>query len=411
MRSYVARQPIFDRDLRVVAYELLFRSGPEGMICPDDSETASLSVMRDQFLSSDMATLTDGKQAFVNFTRELLLGDFALLFPSEAIVVEVLETVELDADIVAACRRLHDAGYALALDDITDAVDRHPLLDLVSFVKVDFCDCCRETRAALADQLRGRPVGLLAEKVECRADHREAERLGYQYYQGFFFSRPVTMARERMPDSRGAALRLMRELTDQQMDLRRIETVIKSDVGLAYGLLRYINSAYFGLAQPVRSLQHALVLLGRERVRRWAILVAFSSLGQDAPVELMVSSLVRGRMCELLAPHLGCPDRDQELFLLGLFSLIDVVAGCSMNAALGTLHLAPEFKDALLHARGPLYPALAITRAYEQGIWATLEALATQRGLDEVTLARIFRDSVEWAHQFVSSVGAGRRAA
>lgn len=402
VKSFIARQPIFDRNLQVIAYELLFRRGLSQAFAEEDGDRATFTVMRESFLSTGISTLTDGKRAFINCTRDLLVGEYAFLFPKESIVVEVLETVCPDDEVIEACRRLRDAGYTLALDDFVKYDPAYdPLLELAEIVKVDFIELSSADRKELAEFLKGRGVKLVAEKVEDYEEQREALEFGYDYFQGNFFSRPVIVACDHLPESKRAAMQLLRAVNEEEIDFLEVDAIVKSDLALSYGLLRYINSAFFGLRQKVRSIKQGIVLLGSRNLRKWSSLVALSYLADDQPSELVLTSLVRARMCEILAPKVGMAPQDQELFLLGMFSLIDTLLGRSMETILAGMHLGSGISDALLESTGPLSPVLTLILAYERGDWPTVEHLGHSFGVAEATLYESYYEAVDWAQHLL----------
>lgn len=398
MQTYVGRQPIFDRTQAVVAYELLFRDADRDHAPLDAGDRASLSVLRDQFFSTGRSSLTYGRPAFINFTRDLLLSDVAELFDPDAIVVEVLESVEPDREVVRACRRLAEAGYRIALDDYTRFEPAHvPLLELAHVVKVDFRGTDAHQQRRLADGLAQLDVQLLAEKVETPAERDHAAALGYALFQGFFFSRPALVATARIAESQLAITRLLEALHRAEPDITEIGSVIKTDLALTYGLLRYINSAAFSLRDPVHSIRHALVLLGAEKVRKWATLVGLSLLAGEDQQEIIINSLIRARFCEQIAAALGLEGRQDEAFLVGLFSLIDALTRQPLEQLLAEMRLPRDVTAALLQGAGPLAPPLTLAVAQEQARWETLEALRERLGLAAESVAAAYLDAVAWA--------------
>jgi EAL and modified HD-GYP domain-containing signal transduction protein len=290
MNTLVARQPIFDRQLRVHAYELLFRSGPENVFPLVDGASATSRVL-DTGLVSGLETLAGGKPAFVNFPRELLLGEHATLIPPERMVVEILEDVELDDEVTAACRRLRRRGYRLALDDYVGGRNEQ-LGGLVDIVKVDFLLADRHTRRRLAEYFAGSKVLLLAEKVQAQEEFDEARTLGYRYFQGYFFAEPALVPLSTVPALHLGALRILEAAHRYPLDFGAVEAAIKADLALSYRLLRFINSAALGRAHRIESIRRALVMLGEE-VRKWVSIAVLSELASGKPEELLITSALR----------------------------------------------------------------------------------------------------------------------
>jgi len=398
MDVFVARQPIFDRQIKVFAYELLFRSGPENYFTGTDYDASSSKVISDGVSLLGLDMLIGRKRAFVNFSRAALVNDFAFVLPRERVVIEVLETVEPDNDVVAAVRRLKDAGYQLALDDFESVERFEPLLDMVDYVKVDFlATTAPEDRATLSRLLSARGIRMVAEKVETREDVDEAVRTGYTLFQGFFFARPVMIPAKEVPGFRLNYLKLVNEINLPETRPDRLEEIMKQEVSMAYRLLRYINSAAFGFRAEVTSIKHAIVLLGLQEIRKLATVWALAGLGRDRPVELVVTSTTRARFCELIACAAGREESASRAFLVGMFSLIDAIIGRPISDLMDSLSIGPDERAALLGQGGPLKTILDCVIAYERGEWESCLALAAQIGLDEPTLADQYLRATDWS--------------
>ena len=404
MQFFVARQPIFDRQEHVYAYELLFRSGLDNYFQDFDADQASSKVITNTFLGIGIEKLTADKRAFINFTRNLLVKEYATLFPKELLVVEVLEDVEPSAEIVAACRKLKELGYLIALDDFIYAEKFEPLIALADIIKVDFTQTVGAERETLVQQFSSRGIELLAEKVETREEYNQAMDLGYDYFQGYFFSKPEIVSGHDIPTSKLTYFTILREIGCAELDLGRIEALIKQEVSLSYKLLKYINSALFGLRSQVTSIKQALTLLGQNNVRKWIALVALSQMGEDKPLELVVISLTRAKLCESVSDRVGLGDRSQDLFLLGLFSMIDVLMDRSMPDLLADLPIAEDIKAALLGEDNRFRSVFDSVFAYESGTWEEFSAFSTQLQLDEDEIPGLYAESVEWAKQ-ITEIG------
>ena len=326
---YVARQPIFDRKEKVFGYAMLFRDSLENFFVGDPDE-ASRSTL-DSSLLMGLDVLCDGRRAFVNCTRETLIKGLVGLLPPTATVVEILETVPADAEVIAACRSLKAQGYMIALDDYVAADRREPLAEIADIIKVEMQLTTDEQRTRLIQQFGTWHCQMLAEKVETYDDFARVRDQGFVYFQGFFFRRPELMTTHDMPANRLNYLRMLQEVSRPELDVPELEKLVKTEASVCYRLLRYLNSAVFGFQKEIHSVRHALSLLGERDLRRWVRLVAAVGAGQDKTSDRVLSALVRGRFCELLAPRVLHGESD--LFLMGLLFLIDVMletpdAGC-----------------------------------------------------------------------------------
>jgi EAL and modified HD-GYP domain-containing signal transduction protein len=394
MDTFIARQPIFDREMRVCAYELLFRSGPVDYFDSPDPDVATSKVIVDTLVLPGLRVLTGGRPAYINVTREVLLQDWVSVLPASSTVVEILEAVVPDSEVVEACRRLKGKGYKLALDDFSVGSLWEPLADLVDIVKVDATVSGAADRAWLARRFRrGSPV-LLAEKVEAQDVYLETRRLGYRFFQGYFFARPTTVHGQDIPSSQLHHLQLLREIHKPGLDFAAVEAIIEHEVGLAYKLLRYLNAAFFGWRGSVESIRHALMLLGEREIKTWASVVVMASMASDKPDELVAQAVLRGRHCELLAPAAGLESRSQDLFLMGAFSLIDAMLDYPLAEILREIPLAGDVKAALLGEPGPLRDLFQVVVAYAACNWPVVSERAARLGLDEAVVSACYLEAL-----------------
>lgn len=395
MEILLARQPIFDKHEKVYAYELLYRSQQ----CRNgfgnvDGNTASAKVIVDSFLSLGMSQITGGKKAFINFTRRLLLDEYISLLPPEQVVVEVLENVVPDEQIVEVCKNLKSKGYLLALDDFVDGKEMGPLIQLADIIKVDFLTTPKPERRRLVRRLAPLGIQLLAEKIETREALKEALRMGYSYFQGYFFSKPLLVSQKTIPGFKLTYLRLLQELHGEDFEFAEAEEHFKHDLSLSYKLLRLVNSAALGLSEQVESIKHALVLLGQENIRKWFSLIVLAEMASDKPQELLISSVIRAHFWQTIGEALGFFREKDKLFLAGMFSMIDAVLDRPLEEALASLPLAQDVKAALLEEENQLSEAVQVGQVYERGDWETLAQLCRRSGLPESRLAELYRQSV-----------------
>lgn len=399
MDVFVARQPIFDRDQRAIAYELLFRSATGGPVHAADYEQAALDVLRDIFFVFGLENLTAGKKAFVNLSRRALVEEKVTIFPPETTIVEILEDIEPDDEVVDACRRLKEAGYKLALDDFVYRESLDPLIDLADYIKVDFKMTVGEERRAIIKRYAGRPIQFVAEKVETHEEFHEAYECGYAFFQGFFICEPEIMSSRDVPGFKVNYLRLLKEINAPGLDMGELEQIIKHDVSLSYKLLRYLNSAWFGWRTEVKTIKAALVRLGERPIRKWVSMIALTNLAEDKPPELLLASLIRARFCEMVGREAGLESRELDLFLMGMFSLIDALVDRPLMEILDELSLDEEIKHALLDDGDPLGAVYRLVVAYERGSWEDAVALSQRLGVEGTRLPECYTEAVEWADQ------------
>jgi EAL and modified HD-GYP domain-containing signal transduction protein len=407
-QAFIARQPIFDRDRNIVGYELLFRDSFENYFSHPDQNEASSQMITNCSMLFDLSTLTDNRLAFVNATRETLLGEWLTLLPPANTVIEVLETVAPDDEIIEACLRLKRAGYRLALDDFVYRQDYRKLMELADVIKVDVLQSAQEERHEIKKRCVDLNLSLLAEKVEDHQMFDVVQEEGFSLFQGYFFAKPEILVTQDIPANKMTQLRLLQQIQRPEVTPDQLAALLKRDLALSYKLLRYINSAFFGWQVEVHSVRHAIVLLGEKEFRKWASLVVVTSLALDQPQALILQSVFRARFLESLAPLLGLQQRGHDLFLMGLFSMMDVILGVPMKLALKDLPLAEDVQATLLaqnseaseaQALKPLLVAdiFLLCNAYEQGNWCQLSTLTETFNLQDKPLPVLYFQAIEWA--------------
>lgn len=392
---YVARQPIVDREEKVFGYELLFRDGLEAAFSGDTDEASRATLDRSLLMGIDV--LCDGKRAFVNLTRNTLIRGLVTLLPSVMTVVEILEDVPPDPDVVAACRTLKEAGYTIALDDYVADDVRAPLAEIADIIKVDMLLTTPAQQVDLIKRYGPWRCRMLAEKIETHGDFVRARDQGFVYFQGYFFRRPETLSTRDLPAHQLNYLRMLQEVSRPELNVIELEKLIKTEASVCYRLLRYMNSAIFGLKSQIHSVRHALSMLGEHQVRRWVRLVAMVGAGQDKTSDLVLAALVRGRFGELLQPLV--PHGESDLFLLGLLSLVDAMLEMPMTEVLERVPLDAETKAVLLGQSSVLRPVYQLMLAHESGQWAEAANLSQSLHLDSDEIAGFYWRAQQWARE------------
>ncbi|HZQ97069.1 MAG TPA: HDOD domain-containing protein [Candidatus Sulfotelmatobacter sp.] len=392
---YVARQPIFDRKEQVFGYELLFRDGLENVFHGDADEASRATLDRSLLMGLDV--LCDGRRAFINCTRETLIRGLVTLLPPTTTVVEILESVPPDAEVLAACQSLKEAGYTLALDDYVANDRREKMVEIADIIKVEMRLTTAGQRAGLIKQFGPRRCRMLAEKVETQADFLQARDQGFVYFQGYFFRRPEMLSTHDVPANRLNYLRMLQEVSRPELDLPRVEKLVKAEASVCYRLLRYLNSTAFAFRNEIHSVRHALTILGERDLCRWVRLVAAVGAGQDKTSDLVLSALVRGRFGELLAPRV--PHGESDLFLLGLLSLMDAMLEIPMEEVLRRISLDHATHAVLLGQPSLLSAVFQLMLAEERGDWEAAEKLSHSLNLDPQVIAGYYWEAQQWARE------------
>lgn len=400
MDVFIARQPIFDRDQQVVAYELLYRDSEHNAAVIDDPDRATTTVFVNSFMELGLDRVLDRLPGYINMSRPLLLGEVELPRTDNPIVLEVLEDIVPDEGLLEALRWRRREGYRIALDDFRYATELMPLLELADVVKLDI----RQLGPAGVEEhirlMRGYPgMTLLAEKVETPEEFEHCAELGFDLFQGYFFCKPKVLRGRRAEPAELAVLELLGKLNDPEFRFDELAAIVERDVSLCYKLLRFVNSAYFNLPRRIGSVQHALVILGRANVRVWMSLIALSRV-EGKPHELLVTSLTRARMCQRLAERLDWDSDPDTYFLGGLFAAIDAFVDRPKEEVVPSLSLNEEIENGVLHGSGPIGRVLDLVLHSERADWegADLLGLSAQRVND------LYVEAVRWASQTAEAV-------
>lgn len=401
MDVFIARQPIFNAHQRLFAYELLYRGTREATLTSITGERATTSLLSSTFITEGVEIISGSKPCFVNFTKDLLLKKIPLSFPKTKIVVEVLEDVPATPDIIKACRTLTTQGYTIALDDFVYDRKMDPLLELADIVKIDFRLTPIDDVYKTVYKLKRFNVKLLAEKVETHEEFRKAQKMGFSYFQGYFFCRPERIRIKELAAAKLSLINLLAEATQKKTTLERLNEIISMDVSISYKLLRFLNSAYFYLIQKVTTVKHAIAYLGEKELRKFIILVLISELASDKPDELVRLALVRAKFCELLALKSRFSQNAGEMYLIGLFSLIDVMLDTKMDTIIDKLPLTDPTKDTLTGNDGRYTIFLDIINAYERTQQKKLSKSLQTLHIDEKEIPASYLEAVRYANALI----------
>lgn len=402
---FIARQPIFDSGNRRVAYELLYRDSRHAtnagrvsadVMCSDTALHAVVSIGLDR--------LTGGATAFVNLTREHLLGELHRIFNPADVVLELLESIDGDPEVVAACERAVADGYTLALDDYDARESLDVLLPFVKIVKLDVLERTRADIEPTVVRLKALGLTVLAERVESVEMRAMCQSLGCTLFQGYVFSRPETLDGRSLSVEQTTMLNIVSMLGDPVVIDQTLADAFRSNPSLSVALLRIVNAASFG-SRAVQSIPHAIQLVGRGVLSRWLLVMLVTSVGSASPIvgEAVLHALVRARFCELLTVRSGTGDPSAR-FLVGLLSRLDVLLGEPLAKVLDRMPVTNDVRDAVLANRGPHAPVYALALAYEGGDWDTVDAYLGQSDSGFRELGEIYSQATLWATEQLAAV-------
>jgi len=390
-----------------MGYELLFRESAEDKHFSSNLENATSSVI-DTLNVMGLDMVCDGRLAFINCTHQMLLKEYFLLLPPGKVVVEVQENVPAEDNVIAACLRLRQKSYQIALDNFVPGDAREALAPHADFLKVDIRRVSSGECAALAARYANKQCRMLAQRVETRVQFLTAVKDGFTVFQGYFFRHPERMRARHIPANQAMQLRLLQAISAPEVDLAGVEDLIKHDASLCYRLLRYLNSPLLGVPAAVKSVRHAMTLLGERELVRWIRMATTVAMGHEKCSDLVLSSLVRARFCELIAPKVDHGRSD--LFLLGMLSLMDAILEVPMGMVVEGLALDPDTKAGLLGSKtgekSPLSAVYDLLVAREAGDWEKVTEQAKKLNLSLPFINRSYNEAMSWAHQMTAAAPA-----
>ncbi|MHB1214026.1 MAG: EAL and HDOD domain-containing protein [Thiobacillus sp.] len=398
---FLGRQPIIDRDQRIVAYELLFRTGNTAGVTVTDDMQATASVIQHAFSDMGMQAVLGTQLGFINVSADMLLSEMVELLPKSQVVLELLETIIITDAVIERCRILKQQGFTLALDDFVFHDRYRPLLTLVDIVKVDLLQHDQSELQMAIDRLKPWPVKLLAEKVDSAECAAHCHSLGFDLFQGYYFARPSVLTTKRADASQLALIRLL-GLVLGDADTQEVEQVFKQQPSLTYNLLRLVNSVASGTRHPIASVSQAIMVLGRKQLQRWLQLLLFTlQTGTPYPSPLLLLAATRGKMMELLAEkQQRNADYRDEAFMAGILSLIDSLIDKPLADIVSELNLGERLATALLRREGELGRLLQLVESLEHAELSDTPSLLAQCGgllLQDLTEAEL--GAMSWANQ------------
>lgn len=395
---FVARQCIYNRSLDVYSYELLFRSSTVNSANFIDGNKATTQVILNTFMEIGFDHVVANHKAFINITRDFIVGNYPIPFGKKQVVLEVLEDIAPDPEVLNALQQFKDKGFTIALDDF--AYERHlePFIQLADIIKIDIRVLNEQQIKEHVRELKSRGIKLLAEKVETKEEFQFCKDLGFDLFQGYFLSKPLVIEGKRLASNTVVLLKLIADLQNPDVEFSKLEQLIKRDASLSYKLLRYINSPAVATVNEITSLQHALVMLGLDTLKRWVSLIVLSGMA-DKATEIMRMGLLRARMCENLAVT-AKKDQPQGYFMTGLFSMLDTLLNQPMQKVLAELPLSTAVTSALVDRKGELGEALSACVAYEEARWQDVGFCS----LSTEAIKSAYLDAIQWADQSLVSL-------
>lgn len=399
MDVYVARQPIFDNNMNVIGYELLYRGSINNFNERTDDNKTTAELISNAFLTMDIHELTDETKAFINFSEKLLIEEIPLLLPADSVVVEVLENVEINENVIQACKKLREKGYTIALGDFVINKESYlPLMEIAHIVKIEFSAVNYLKQRQLIKQYKNK-IKFIADKVETREEYQLAVDMGYDYFQGYFFSKPVIMKGKEIDSLNINLIKIMSLLNNNEPDYQQITEIIESDLGLSYRLLKLANSAFFGSRNKILSIKQALVQLGILEIRKWIYVMMLKDIQIVENKELIKTCFIRAKFMELLATEKGMDDKRLDYFMTGMFSSIDVLLNKDMNIIVDEISLTDDVKDALLGADNEIRNVLDMVINFELLKWKSFGVNKKALGITQEKFMSLYTKALMWVRK------------
>ena len=404
MYFYAARQPILDVDKNLYAYELLFRDGVDNVFPGIDEDEATSRIIEGSQFNLGIEHLTGNKPAFINFTLDTILKNYPTMVPPASLVVEILETVQPGKKLLESVISLKEQGYVIALDDYEHKVVWRHFFPHIDLIKIDLRAMSFDEIEQVIEDISDFPdIKLLAEKVETQEEFEKCKEMGFQYFQGYFFSKPEMVKTKTLSPAQMTLAELLYETSTPEIDLPKITQIFERDINLSYKLLRYTNSAAFKRRAEISTIKQALVVLGKYELKKFLSLLFTASVSDEKPMELLNLAMVRARFCENLASLEGTADSSMA-FLTGMMSLIDAILDQSIETVMEQLPLSAEIKDALVNKQGVLAEYLSLALAYEQGDWEQELAIEEQLKLSGKQVPATYSNAINWAAEQMATL-------
>jgi len=401
---FVGRQPILNRQGDIFAYELLYRNSRDNFFPGVDSDKATIGLLVNTFLTIGIEKVAGGSVAFINFSGELLAQDIFTSLKPDRVVIEILEDVEITPSLITKMRLLKAEGFKLALDDFIlqkQYMVHIELFDIVDIVKVDYVNTTVTERLEIETFIKKYPdISLLAEKIETEQQFKQAEKVGYKLFQGYFFAKPEIITGIEIPSNVSLHFQIIELFNTESPDIDAIASLIMRDMSLSYKLLRFINTLAFGVPKRISSIKQAIVTIGLRETKKWMLVLTLHEMGEGqgkGRIKALVDfSLTRAKMCELLAKHEGKKNAE-EYFLTGMFSLINVIMKRDWNDILTLIPLSDVVARTLKGEQTEITKALELAESIERLDWQQLEQLAEKMGIDSSKLSAYSLEAHRWA--------------
>jgi EAL and modified HD-GYP domain-containing signal transduction protein len=401
MKYLIARQPVFDSNEAVIAYELLFGFEVDQLILNSELQGELPDDLRNSLFGSPDSDDTKTKDVYVEISPQLMLGNELSHLSSNSVILFLKNQFVLDDRYVAALNHLKQEGFRIALGAYATEDQYVQLAELADFLIADFKTIGQAKQNTIPIWCSSYRMKSIARNLETREAFSLAKKLNYDCFHGQFFYKPEYVEKNDIPAFKVNYMRLLQEINQGEISFDKLDNIIKQDVSLTFKLLNYINSAAFGLRSEIESVKHALNMLGVKLVKKWATMVTIASIGKDVPEEALVTSVLRGRFLEELGKKSGHINRVDDFFFMGIFSMIDLFFSRPIDEVLEEIPINSDIKEAILRNEGQLSDFLPAVISYETGDWAPLNERAATIGIDIEEIPELYFNALDWTQNLV----------
>lgn len=403
--TYVARQPILNRNKNTLGYELLFRDGERNAYPAHiESNRATYRLIVENFLSVGLNPSIPSSRCFVNFPYQSLIRRLPLSLPKDKVVVEILETCIPTDELLEAVKELYQAGYMIALDDFTSTPEWERFLRYTHIVKLDIMQMGLDEACDLVRAHQGKKFSFLAERVETEQEFQQAKEAGFKFFQGYFFNKPEIIKTKYISPEQVIAMELFQEVCKPDVDFQRVESIVAKDIALSYKLLRFVNTMSPRLEVTISSFRQALVYLGQDKLKMFVSLAVASYVSDKKPKELYGLSLQRAQFCQRMSRYQAFEGHQEQAFMIGLFSLLDALLDLSLENLVEQLPLCKSIKVALLRREGPYGTLLALEESFEHADWQQIDEHCANLGLNVEQVKTELTEARRWSHTITNQL-------
>ncbi|MFW5979711.1 MAG: EAL and HDOD domain-containing protein [Halanaerobium sp.] len=394
-----ARQPVLDSGQEVFAYEIVFKNSIEERNVSENSHLFAEEIS-DDIKFFENSNLADGKKVFIHFNADLLQSEVPLLLSKDNLGIEISENLSSKKEIVSKIKKLKEKGYLLILNHSQVVLNNNILYNYADIIKIDYKKASKAEHKSFIKKIKTQTssqVKFLAENIDEHLQFKEAKEAGFDYFQGIFFTKADKIKDSGTPGYKINYLNVLKELNKEDVDFNQIEKIIKNDISMTYSLLKTINSASYGY--NISSIKQATALLGVKGLKKWSLLYLISGLKDDKPNILFVNTLTRAKFAESLASEFNIAEKSEDLFTMGIFSMIDAFLNRPMSKILKETSLTEEIREAILIREGVMGEILNIVIAFERVKWDQVALIEKKNQLDPKKLYNKYLQAVDFAYE------------